>query len=213
MNALIKSKHTKMSVMVFAGMPLLIWALGDFPGRSLLKESISVMTILVFCQMIGLFFWSRSNSVAVKDLKMRRTIKIHRIIGYTCVSIMLLHPLFLVVPRFYESGVSPSEAFITILTTFNQGVVLGMLAWSLLLTIGITALVRNRLPINYKTWRTVHGILAVVFVTVATWHAVDLGRHSSLTMSILIILLTAGGVRLFLKNGLFKKSQQSRSDR
>jgi DMSO/TMAO reductase YedYZ heme-binding membrane subunit len=75
---------------------------------------------------------------------------------------MLLHPVFPVVPKFYESGVSPSEAFITIQTTFNPGVLLGMLAWSLLLTIGITAPARNRLPMTYKRWREFHGMLGVL---------------------------------------------------
>jgi predicted ferric reductase len=163
--------------------------------------------------MMGMFFYSRSNAVAVKDLKMRRTLKIHKAIGYTCVSIMLLHPLFLVVPRCFEAGVSPDRAFITIITTFEPGVVLGLLAWGLLLTLGLTAFMRSRLPMTYRTWRRWHGILAVVFITTAAWHAIDLGRHSSLAMSSLIILLTAAGLRLFLKHTLSSKSQKPRIDR
>ena len=213
MDAYIKSPFLKTSVLVFAGLPLLLWTLGGFPERSLLKESLSVATILGFFLMIGMFFWSRANAVVVKDLKMRRTIKIHKAIGYTCVSIMLLHPLFLVLPRFFEAGVSPDDAFITIVTTFHTGTVLGMLAWILLLTLGITALMRNRLPMTYNTWRRWHGILAAVFIAAAAWHAIDLGRHSSLAMSSLIILLTLAGVRLLLKNSISKQSQQPRIDR
>jgi predicted ferric reductase len=126
---------------------------------------------------------------------------------------MLLHPLFLVVPRFFESGVTPGAAFITIVTTVHTGTVLGMLAWILLLTLGITVLMRNRLPTTYRTWRRWHGILAVVFIAAAAWHAIDLGRHSNLAMSALIILLTLAGVRLWLKHSILKKSQQPRVDR
>ena len=213
MDAYIKSPFLKTSVLVFGGLPLLLWTLGGFPERSLLKESLSVVTVLSFFLMIGMFFWSRANAMVVKDLKMRRTIKIHKAIGYTCVSIMLLHPLFLVLPRFFEAGVSPDDAFITIVTTFHTGTVLGMLAWILLLTLGITALMRNRLPMTYNTWRRWHGILAAVFIAAAAWHAIDLGRHSSLAMSSLIILLTLAGVRLLLKNSISKQSQQPRIDR
>jgi len=208
-----KSPFVKTSVLVFGGLPLLLWILGGFPERSFLKEALSVVTMLSFFFLIGMFFWSRSNAVVVKDLKMRRTINIHKSIGYTCVSIMLLHPLFLVLPKVFEAGVSPDGAFVTIITTFHTGVVLGMLAWCLLLTLGLTALMRNRLSMTYRTWRRIHGILAAVFIIAAAWHAIDLGRHSSLAMASLIILLTAAGLRLFLKHTLSKKSQQPRTDR
>ena len=213
MDTYTKSHFLKTSVLVFAGLPLLLWILGGFPDRSLLKETLSVVTMLSFFFMIGMFFCSRANADAVKELKMRRTITVHKAIGYTCVSIMLLHPLFLVVPRFFESGVTPGAAFITTVTTFHTGTVLGMLAWILLLTLGITALMRNRLPITYNTWRRWHGILAVVFIPAAAWHAIDLGRHSSLAMSALIVLLTLAGVRLWLKHSISKKSQRPRIDR
>jgi predicted ferric reductase len=208
-----KSPFVKTSVLVFGGLPLLLWILGGFPERSFLKESLSVVTMLSFFFMIGMFFWSRANAVVVKDLRMRRTIKIHKTIGYTCVSVMLLHPLFLVLPRCFEAGVSPDDAFVTIVTTFHTGIVLGMLAWILLLTLGMTALMRNQLPMTYKTWRRWHGILAVVFIAVAAWHAIDLGRHSNLAMSSLIVLLTAVGVRLFLTHTISSKFQNPRIDR
>lgn len=136
-----KSPFVKTSLLVFAGLPLLLWILGGFPDRSLLKETLSVVT------MLGFFF------------------------------------------------------------------MFGMLAWVLLLTLGITALMRNRLPMTDNTWRRWHGILAVVFMAAGAWHAIDLGRHSSLAMSVLIILLTLAGVRLWLKNFISKKSQKPRIDR
>ena len=190
-------------------MPLLIWTMGNSTERSLLKESLSVITILAFCQMIGQFFWARTNRSAVAGLRMSKVVKYHKIIGYTFVTILFFHPLYLVLPLIFESGVSPVDAFITIITTFNRGILLGMLAWSLLITIGITALARNSLPMTYKTWRRFHGILAVLFVTAAAWHAIDLGRHSSLAMSILISMLTAWGILLLLKTYTFKKSKKT----
>jgi predicted ferric reductase len=213
MDTYVKSPFLQTSVLVFAGLPLLVLALGGLPERSFLKESLSVVTVLGFFFMIGMFFCSRANAVAVKALKMRRTITVHKAIGYTCVSIMLLHPLFLVLPRFFDAGVSPDDALVTIVTTFHTGIVLGMLAWILLLTLGITALVRQRLPMTYNTWRRWHGILAVVFIAAAAWHAIDLGRHTNLAMSGLIILLTLAGVRLWLKKFISKQSKQPRIDR
>jgi len=200
MNLQIKSRFIRQSVLVFTGIPLLFWALGDFPQRSFLKESLSVLTILGFCQMSGLFFWSRINPYAVKDLKVGRLLKVHKIIGYTCVTLLFFHPFFLVVPRFFESGIAPGQAFVTIITTFRQGVILGMTAWTLMLIMGLTALLRKRLPMRYATWRKFHGITAVLFVFTGAWHAITMGRHADMPLSVLIIILTGGGICFLLRN-------------
>ena len=199
MDTYFKSNFFLQSVLIFIGMPLLIWAMGSLPARSFLKELLSVVTILAFFQMAGQFYWSRANRYGIKNLKMSRIISLHKTIGYTCVTVLLFHPVFLVVPRFLESGVGSVDALITILTTFNQGVTLGIIAWCLILIIGITSLTRKKLPMGYKTWRTFHGILAIVFISIAAWHVIDLGRHSSIAMSILISMLAAGGILLLLK--------------
>jgi predicted ferric reductase len=158
--------------------------MGNFPERSLLKESLSVITILAFCQMMGQFFWTRVNRSAVAELKMNKVVKYHKIIGYTVVTTLFFHPFYLVVPRFFEAGVSPVDAFVTIITTLNQGVVLGIIAWCLMLVLGITSFLRDKLPMKYKTWRVFHGILAILFILFAAWHVIDLGRHSIAAMSI-----------------------------
>ena len=75
MRAYIKNNFLRQSVLAFTGMPLLIWTMGNFPERSLLKESLSVMTILAFYQIIGQFFWTRTNRSAVANLKMSKVIK------------------------------------------------------------------------------------------------------------------------------------------
>jgi hypothetical protein len=83
MRAYIKSNFLRQSVLAFTGMPLLIWTMGNFPERSLLKESLSVMTILAFCQMLGQFFWARTNRRAIEDLKMSKAIKNTIWMGWT----------------------------------------------------------------------------------------------------------------------------------
>jgi len=120
--------------------------------------------------------------------------KVHKIIGYSCVTVLLMHPFFLVIPRLFESGIGPVDAFVTIITTYtSRGVVLGLIAWCLMLIFGITSLARKILPMKYKSWRVFHGILAIAFISVATWHTIVLGRHTDLAMSIFIILRAVGG--------------------
>ena len=200
-------------LLVFAGMPLLIWIMGDLPERSLLKESLSIMTILAFYQMIGQFFLAKTNRCVVDTLKMNRVIKYHKIIGYTFVVILLLHPFLLVLPKFFESGVSPVDAFITIISTMNQGVLLGIIAWCLMLILAITALARKKLPIKYPAWRVFYGLLAILFICIATWHVINLGRHSNLAMATFITILTAGGILLLLRTYTVKRTKRIQVNR
>ena len=212
MSEYIKKNYLIPATVVFIGLPLLLWAVGDFPRRTVLKESLSLLVILAFCQMLGLFFLARGNTSAVKSLKMKTVVTFHKIIGYLCVAVLLLHPIFIVIPRYFEAGVAPGEAFLTMLTTFeSRGIVLGLIAWCLMLLLGITSLLRNRLPMKYTTWRIFHGLLSIVFIVLAGWHAIDLGRHTDLAMSIYIVMLAAGGILLLLKTYIFSSFKKRRT--
>ncbi len=206
--------HTKKTlflpwVLAFAGMPLLVWVLGDFPRRSLLKESLSLLTMLAFCLVIGQAFWSRLNRSAINVLQMKRLIQLHTGIGYICISILLVHPFLLVVPRFFEIGAAPVEAFFIIITTVTStGVILGIIAWCLMLTLGVTALIRTMLPLSYRTWRAIHALLASLCIAAAVWHVVDLGRHASLAMSALIIILAGSGLLLLVRSTLMNRCKK-----
>lgn len=184
---------------VFIGVPILLWYLGDFPRRSELKETISIITFVAFTLMIGQFFLTRGYRTIQKKLKMSNLLRIHKFIGYLSIPILIIHPFLVVLPRYFEGGVEPLEAFWTIITSFNSfGVILGLIAWTILLTIGITSLLRNKLSMNYKTWRTLHGILSMLLLTIATWHVINLGRHSNLAVSVYIIIIAVGGILLLL---------------
>ena len=104
----------------FVTMPLMIWAVGSDPQRTLLKESLSVVTILAFSLMIGLFYLARPNSLVVKKVRFSRLVSWHKVIGYSALPVLLLHPVLLVVPRYFEAGIAPGEAFATIVTTFSS---------------------------------------------------------------------------------------------
>lgn len=210
MRAYIQNNSFRLSLLFLIIIPMLAVGITDnFMERSTLKEVLSIVTILAFFQLIGQFFWARTNRSAVKQLTMSQVLKYHKFIGYTFVVIMFFHPLYVVLPRFFEAGVSPVDAFITMITTMNTGIVLGIIAWCLMLALGITSLIRNKLPMSYKSWRLLHGILAILFVSTAVWHAIDLGRHASRSMSMLFCLLTAGGILLLLKSYFFKNKKQN----
>ena len=183
----------------------------DIPDRTLLKDLFSIITILCFFQMVGLFFMTSTNRYAAKDIKPANVIKIHKIIGYTSIAVILLHPLFIVIPRYFEAGVDPIDAFITMITTFeSRGIILGITAWSLMLILGILSFTRKKLPMKYKNWKILHGILSILFIAVASFHAADLGRHTDSIMSAFIIVVTLSGILPLLNNYISKIFKDSK---
>ncbi len=193
-------------IAVFILLPGLLYLLGDFPRRTWLKELFSILTIWGFFMMLMQFFLSRGNQKSIRQgHKMSQVIKWHKVLGYVFVSILLLHPFMIVFPRYYESGVTPQDALNTILaTTDSNALVLGMVAWCLMLIIGITSIFRNKLGLSYKTWRVIHGVFSIIFIILATIHATNLGRHMSTAMISLIYALATTGVLLILKIYILK---------
>lgn len=210
MNANIKKYYLLAAFFVFMILPLLLFSSGDFPQRTFLKESISIVVILSFFLLLGQFFLSRINKSLKNMYQMSKIINIHKIIGYSVVIIFLLHPFLIVVPRFFEAGVTPLEAMTKILTTFDSiGIVVGMVAWCLMMILGITSFFRNKLPIKYVSWRIFHGVLAMLLLILALWHSMELGRHTDLDMAIFMILLASISLVTLLKVYLFKSSNKN----
>lgn len=188
--------------------PLAIYFMGNFPKRTVLKEAISLLTILSFFVMLLQFFLSRANRNILQG-PMNGTIKWHKALGYIFVGILILHPFLIVVPRFFEAGIQPANAFTELLSNFNQGgLLLGLIAWILILIIGITSWFRDRLPFSYKTWRLIHGFLSIAFILMASFHVLNMGRHINEYMAWLIAIFSVAGVTLLLRIYLFKPFSQ-----
>lgn len=195
-------------LLIFMGLPLLLWSLGDFHKNTILKESLSLLIILSFFLMIGQFFLARGYRDLHKEIKMVKVNKLHKVIGYAFTAVLMLHPFFIVLPRYFEAGVDPEEAFISIISTFDSlGVVLGISAWLLMFVIGMTSLFRNRLGMSYRSWRMFHGILSIIFIVVASLHVINIGSHITTPFIVLIIALASVGILLLLKLYIIKPRQ------
>ena len=189
---------------VFIGLPLLIYALGDTPRRSVLKESISLLTLLALSMMLGQFFLARSNAALLSLFEPPQIQTVHKVIAYPAVGVILLHPYLVVLTRHFETGVMPWDAFVTMLRAFDRlGILLGLVAWFLLLVLSVTAVFRKplikRFSSHYRGWRHLHGGLAVTFTVLALWHAVELGRHTGVAMSAVIIELAFIGIAMLAR--------------
>lgn len=195
-------------VIAFILIPIMFYAFGNFPRRSVLKEIISVITLLSFFVILLQFYLTRANKTVLKNHKMSHVIKWHKVLGYVFVSILMVHPFLIVLPRYFEAGITPNDAFLELLNNFdNSSLLLGLIAWIVMLIIGLTSMFRSRLGINYKTWRIFHGIISLVFIVIASIHVINLGRHISLAMALLIISLASGAIVILLKTYFLKGSK------
>lgn len=192
------------AAVLFIGVPIALYAFGDFPRRSWLKEGLSIATLLAFSLMMGQFFLARSNLAMLQIHTMMNVQRLHKAIAYGVLAVVLLHPFLIVLPRYFEAGVDPVDALVTMLTSFNKpGVVLGEIAWVSMLVLSITSIFRMRLikrfKIKYRNWRYFHGGLSVVLVLAALIHSIALGRHTDAPMMVFEITLTVIGLWLLAK--------------
>ncbi len=204
MKLTVKSATLVAAIAIFIGFPLMFYALGDAPRRTLLKEGISLVTLLASTAMLGQFFLARSNTWLLSVFKPPQIQKVHKYIAYTAVGIILLHPALIVLPRYLEGGIRPWDAFVTMITDLgNLGIVLGLIAWVLLLILSVSAFLRKpiikRLSTHYRGWRYFHGGLAVSFTALALWHAIALGRHTDIAMSVFLVTLAVFGFALLAR--------------
>lgn len=180
-------------ILVFIGLPMAIYAFGDFPRRSVLKEAISVITIISFFVMLLQFYLSRFNKDLDKKVKKSKLINWHKVLGYVFVSVLLLHPFLIALPQYTNQGLTPWEAFGSLVGEWNSyGVSMGMIAWLLMFVIGLLSAFRNRLKMKYTSWRLLHGWMSLAFVVVAALHVISLGRHINTPMDITIAVIVVG---------------------
>lgn len=188
---------------IFIFLPLLLYVLGDAPRRSLLKETISILTLLAFTMMLGQYFLARSNEMLLSLFKPPQIQKVHKYIAYSAVVVILAHPVLIVLPRYFEGGVNPWDAFVLMITNFKGGILFGIVAWLLLFVLVVTAFFRKplirRFTHHYRGWRYFHGGLAVIFTILALWHSIALGRHTDAAMSIFFITLALLGFAMLVK--------------
>jgi len=203
------TKGILMRILLFIAIPMVIYLTNDIPTRSAGKESLSILNLLAFFLMASLFSLNRYSML--NGLSNSFMIKIHKFIGYTIVVVLLLHPFFIILPRFFEAGIDPLDALILILSNYqNGGTAFGIIAWLLLLLIGLTAYFRKYF--SYKNWRIFHGILSLIFMLLASGHMLLIGRHSDRIMSLYIILLTAYLCFGLLKNYFSKQDLKAQKN-
>jgi len=209
MELVIKKYNILVGLFVFICIPILLYALGDSFYRTTLKETLSIVTILSFTLIFSQFFISKINKDIKYGNKMNKVLNFHKYLGYFIIAVLFFHPLYIVIPRYFEAGVDPIYAFWIMITNYQSfGVLLGIVSWLLMLALGITSYLRLKLGLEYKNWKVFHGVISILFLLTATWHVISLGRHSDYAMSIFFILLLGISMIKLLNNYLLSGTRK-----
>lgn len=201
MELVIKKYNILVGLFVFICIPVLLYTFGNSFNRSILKETLSIVTILSFTLIFSQFFISRINEDIKYGNKISKVLNFHKYVGYFIIAVLFFHPIYIVMPRYFEAGVDPIDAFWIMITNFQTfGVFFGIVSWILMLTLGITSFLRFKLGLEYKHWKLFHSSISVLFIMTATLHVITIGRHSDYAMSIFFSLLVGISILKLLNN-------------
>lgn len=154
--------------------------------------------------MSGLFWLSRLLPRNAVKIPLSGVLRWHKAIGYSAGILLLIHPVLMVAHRFAVEGARPGDTLFLLLR--SPLLLPGILAWVCLLLIVGLALFRKCLPA--RAWRIQHGVLAVVFILMATWHVAAVGRHSHQLLLVFWFASMVIAIAAYL-NMIFKTKKES----
>lgn len=181
-------------LLFFAGVPVCLAEIQDVPVRFVFQHAVLVMSLAGFGLMLGLSWLSRLMPRDAVKISFYSTMRWHKYIGYIVGTFMLLHPVLMIARRFWVEESNPVDNLMLMLK--SPLMLTGIIAWCLLLVLAVMAFLRKQLPA--KVFRYVHGAMAIAFMGLATWHVVEVGRHSNPLMSSFWIVLAGGAVGALL---------------
>lgn len=181
-------------LLFFAGAPVYLAEIQDVPTRFAFQHAVLLTSLAAFGLMLGLFWLSRLMPKDTVKMKYAATMRWHKYIGYVAGLFMLVHPVLMIVRRFKAVESNPVDNLILMIK--SPLLLTGVIAWCLLVAFIVIAFFRKSMPA--KIFRYVHGVMAIGFVGLSTWHVVSVGRHSNPAMSGFWIVLAGGAVGALL---------------
>jgi predicted ferric reductase len=158
------------------------------------QHYVLLTTVAAFGLMLGLFWLSRLLPKGTVNMKLSSIMRWHTYIGYTTGLFFLIHPAMMLSRHLWRMDALPIQPLLLMFK--SPRMLTGTLAWFLLMLLVVTALTRKAMPA--KVFRSVHGLIGAVFTGLATAHVIQVGPHSSRTMSAFWMALAGVAVAALL---------------
>ncbi|MDX2436924.1 MAG: ferric reductase-like transmembrane domain-containing protein [Acidobacteriota bacterium] len=185
-------------LLMVALVPVFLAVNQDVPAGSAYKQVVLFLSLAAFGLVLGQFWLSRLVPRSVTKTRPAVVLRWHKIVGYSAVGFLALHPILMIARRFWVQESDPIENLLLMLRA--PALLPAVAAWVVMALLGILSISRKRF--RPKSWRLLHGLLSAAFAGLATWHVVAAGRHSNAAMSVLWIVLAGGAVAELLSSYL-----------
>ena len=181
-------------LLMVAVAPVVLAVSQEVPSGSVFKQLVLVLSLAAFGLILGQFWLSKLMPWDEVHVRPAVVLRWHKVIGYATGGFLLIHPVLMIARRFWVQESDPLDNLLLMLRA--PALLPAIVGWGLLAVIGMLSLTRQHL--RPRSWRVLHGLLSAVFVGLATWHVVAVGRHSNAAMSAYWIVLAAGTVGTLL---------------
>lgn len=188
---------------LFALVPLCLAFGQEVPALSVYQYTALFVSLGTFGLMSGLFFLTRLLPHRAAQMKLSARLRWHKVLGCVAGLILLVHPVLMIARRFWVEESNPVDNLMLLLR--SPLLRTGLAAWVLLALILLLTLFRRRFPA--RLWRIQHGVMSVAFLILATWHVMQVGRHSDVILSAFWILLSAGTIGAYLKTNFTNRKR------
>lgn len=162
--------------LALASAPILIGWSQDWPVRPLRDELSSGLAMTAFAILLIEFVLSGRFRAVSAPIGIDLTMRMHQLLGRVAVLFVFLHPIAYTLPLAQApwDGTRASVLGLTPAATAS-----GLVAWIVLMVLAWFAIVRERLPYRYETWRLTHGVGAAIVAIASLHHTLDAGRYAS----------------------------------
>ncbi|WP_050928049.1 ferredoxin reductase family protein [Aestuariivita boseongensis] len=154
----------------------LSWVAG-FPRRPLMDELSSALAMTAFAVLLLDFALSGRFRLMSGRIGIDHTMRWHQLFGRVVLVLVIAHPFLYTLPiPVVAPAWDPSAA--EYLRLDGLGLITGALGWVLLITLILSAIWRDALPLSYEAWRLTHGLGAALVAGLTALHAFEAGRYS-----------------------------------
>lgn len=173
----------------------LAWASGT-PARGFRDEVASGLGLLAFAMILAEFVLSGRFRSVSGGIGLDATIRFHQLMARAALAAALLHPFAYGAP--YAPAIAGDITRQHTLTADFSLLATGVVAFVLLPTFVLGAIVHRHLPYSYEAWRWMHGLGALLIAGLLLHHSVYAGRYSGqpALMGLWVALVAVAGASL-----------------
>ncbi|MEQ8813285.1 MAG: ferredoxin reductase family protein [Thalassobaculum sp.] len=157
--------------------PLVLSWLQDLPPRPFWDEVSSGLAMAAFAIMLAEFVLSGRLRTISGSIGMDVTMRFHQLVARTALAFVLLHPFLYSTP--FGRALPWDTTGQLSLGLDTASLASGVIAWVILPGFVLIAVLRDRQPFRYETWRLLHLLGAVVVAVAVTHHTLAAGRYSA----------------------------------